>query len=104
MMESTELRRWVTHMLCWTCAMYFSAAASSENDQGSMEPLLVRAQHRPTGPRRAAPGQAFGHSMHGGHPGRDRGGHGSGVRSQVHRWKVRGPIASTSSPSDIAFP
>src|SRR5262245_59531667 len=36
MMESTELLRWVTHMLCWTWAMYFSAAASSENDQGSM--------------------------------------------------------------------
>src|SRR5262245_14345119 len=36
MMESTEVRKWVTHMLCWTCAMYFSAAASSENDQGSI--------------------------------------------------------------------
>src|SRR5262245_55501693 len=36
MMESTEVRKWVTHMLCWTWAMYFSAAASSENDQGSM--------------------------------------------------------------------
>src|SRR5262245_55852739 len=36
MMESTEFLRWVTHMLCCTCAMYFSAAASSENDQGSM--------------------------------------------------------------------
>src|SRR5262245_4266117 len=36
MMESTELLRWVTHMLCWTCAMYFSAAAFSENDQGSI--------------------------------------------------------------------
>src|SRR5215813_7850163 len=36
MIESTEVRRWVTHMLCWSWAMYFSAAASSENDQGSM--------------------------------------------------------------------
>src|SRR5438034_5358873 len=36
MIDSTELLRWVTHMLCWTCAMYFSAAASSENDQGSI--------------------------------------------------------------------
>src|SRR5207302_3247899 len=36
MMESTEVRKWVTHMLCCTCAMYFSAAASSENDQGSI--------------------------------------------------------------------
>src|SRR5262245_52969146 len=33
MIESTELRRWVTHMLCWSWAMYFSVAASSENDQ-----------------------------------------------------------------------
>ena len=36
MIDSTEVRRWVTHMLCWSWAMYFSAAASSENDQGSM--------------------------------------------------------------------
>ena len=26
----------VTHMLCWSWAICFSAAASSENDQGSM--------------------------------------------------------------------
>src|SRR6516162_10923268 len=25
-----------THILCWSCGMYFSAAVSSENDQGSM--------------------------------------------------------------------
>src|SRR6266508_553318 len=36
MIDSTEVLKWVTHMLCWSCAMYFSAAASSENDQGSM--------------------------------------------------------------------
>ena len=36
MMESTELRRCVTHMLCCSWAMYFSAAASSEKDHGSM--------------------------------------------------------------------
>src|SRR6266702_1314457 len=36
MIDRTALRKWVTHMLCWTWAMYFSAAASSENDQGSM--------------------------------------------------------------------
>src|ERR1700738_5289370 len=36
MMESTEVRRWVTHILCCSWAMYFSAAASSENDHGSM--------------------------------------------------------------------
>jgi len=34
--ESTDVLRWVTHMLCWTWAIYFSAAASSENDHGSM--------------------------------------------------------------------
>ena len=36
MIDSTAVRRLVTHMLCWSWAMYFSAAASSENDQGSM--------------------------------------------------------------------
>jgi predicted phage-related endonuclease len=25
----TEVRKWVTHMLCWTCAMYFSAGLIS---------------------------------------------------------------------------
>src|SRR6516164_7256536 len=36
MIESTAVLKCVTHMLCWTWAMYFSAAVSSENDQGSM--------------------------------------------------------------------
>src|SRR6516165_12250274 len=36
MIDRTADLRWVTHMLCWTWAMYFSAAASSEKDQGSM--------------------------------------------------------------------
>src|SRR6266508_14528 len=36
LIDSTEVLKWVNHMLCWSCAMYFSAAASSENDQGSM--------------------------------------------------------------------
>src|SRR5262249_31127342 len=36
MMDRTAALRWVTHILCWTWAMYFSAAASSENDHGSM--------------------------------------------------------------------
>src|SRR5262245_42452975 len=36
MIESTEVLKWVTHMLCWTWAIYFAAAASSENDHGSM--------------------------------------------------------------------
>src|SRR3982751_2106664 len=35
-MESTAIRECVTHMLCWSWAMYFSAADSSENDHGSM--------------------------------------------------------------------
>src|SRR5262245_28681802 len=36
MIDSTASRECVTHILCWTWAMYFSAAASSENDHGSM--------------------------------------------------------------------
>src|SRR2546426_5683282 len=36
MIESTASLALVTHMLCWTWAICFSAAASSENDQGSM--------------------------------------------------------------------
>jgi hypothetical protein len=36
MIESAAIRALVTHMLCWSWAMYFSAANSSENDHGSM--------------------------------------------------------------------
>src|SRR6266699_5788911 len=54
MMESTEVRKWVTHMLCWTCAMYFSAAASSENDQGSMNLASNTASVPSTIPSRVA--------------------------------------------------
>src|ERR1700745_3051400 len=36
MIDRTEVLKWVTHILCWTWAIYFSAAASSENDHGSM--------------------------------------------------------------------
>src|SRR6516225_102129 len=36
MIESTAVLKWVTHMLCWSWAIYFSTAASSENDHGSM--------------------------------------------------------------------
>src|SRR5277367_2551167 len=36
MIERTADRALVTHMLCCSWAMCFSAAASSENDQGSM--------------------------------------------------------------------
>ena len=34
--DSTAAREGTTHMLCCSWAIYFSAAASSENDQGSM--------------------------------------------------------------------
>src|SRR5262245_33392994 len=54
MIESTELRRWVTHMLCWTWAMYFSAAASSENDHGSMNLASNTASVPSTMPSRVA--------------------------------------------------
>src|SRR6516225_3323827 len=36
MIDSTDVLKCVTHMLCWSWAMYFSVAASSENDHGSM--------------------------------------------------------------------
>ena len=36
MTESTALLAAMTHILCCSCAMYLSAAASSENAQGSM--------------------------------------------------------------------
>src|SRR5262249_9521926 len=54
MIESIELLRWVTHMLCWTWAMYFSAAASSENDQGSMNLASNTASVPSTIPSRVA--------------------------------------------------
>src|SRR5215467_10138422 len=54
MMESTELLRWVTHMLCCSWAMYFSAAASSENDQGSMNLASNTASVPSTIPSRVA--------------------------------------------------
>src|SRR5215470_13075058 len=54
MMESTELLRWVTHMLCWSWAIYFSAAASSENDQGSINLASNTASVPSTIPSRVA--------------------------------------------------
>ena len=36
MIDSTAVRAATTHILCCSCGMYFSAAASSENDHGSM--------------------------------------------------------------------
>src|SRR5262245_504100 len=59
MMESAELLRWVTHMLCWTCAMYFSAAASSVNDQGSMNLASNTASVPSTIPSSVAPIQGI---------------------------------------------
>ena len=54
MIDSTEVRKWVTHMLCWSWAMYFSAAASSENDQGSMNLASNTASVPSTIPSRVA--------------------------------------------------
>jgi hypothetical protein len=34
--DRTAAREATTHILCYSCAIYFSAAASSENEQGSM--------------------------------------------------------------------
>src|SRR5882757_1739397 len=36
MIDSTAVLELATHILCCSCAMCFSAAASSENDQGNM--------------------------------------------------------------------
>src|SRR5262245_32224573 len=54
MIDSTEVLKWVTHILCWTWAMYFSAAASSENDQGSMNLASNTAPVPSTTPSRVA--------------------------------------------------
>src|SRR5947199_9702452 len=43
MIDSTEVLKWATHMLCWTWAMYFSAAASSENAQGKHATIEIGA-------------------------------------------------------------
>jgi hypothetical protein len=36
MIDSTADRAAITHILCWSCGIYFVTAASSENDHGSM--------------------------------------------------------------------
>src|SRR5262249_40474529 len=54
MIDSTEVLKWVTHILCWTWAMYFSAAASSENDHGSMNLASNTASVPSTMPSRVA--------------------------------------------------
>ena len=54
MIDSTASLELVTHMLCWSCAMCFSAAASSENDQGSMNLASNTAPVPSTMPSRVA--------------------------------------------------
>src|SRR5262249_40183215 len=54
MIESTEVLKWVTHILCWSWAIYFSAAASSENDHGSMNLASNTASVPSTIPSRVA--------------------------------------------------
>src|SRR5262245_42708489 len=54
MMERAEGLKCRTHMLFWTCAMYFSAAASSENDHGSMNLASNTASIPSTVPSRVA--------------------------------------------------
>ena len=59
MIESTASLALVTHILCCSCAMCFSAAASSENDQGSMNFASNTAPVASTIPSRVAPIQRF---------------------------------------------
>src|SRR4051794_29402604 len=54
MMERTELLERTTHMLCWSCAMCFSAAPSSEKAQGSMNLASKTASVLSTTPSRVA--------------------------------------------------
>ena len=55
MIESAAALALVTHMLCWSWAMCFSAAASSENDHGSMNLASNTAPLPATMPSRVAP-------------------------------------------------
>src|SRR5271166_1395063 len=55
MTESTAVRATTTHILCCSCGMYFSAAASSENDHGSMNLASNTASLPSTRPSRVAP-------------------------------------------------
>ena len=54
MTESTAALRATTHMLCCSWAMCFSAAASSENDHGSMNLASNTAPVASTRPSRVA--------------------------------------------------
>src|SRR5271169_5876108 len=55
MIESTPRVALATHILCWTWAICFSAAASSENDHGSMNLASKTAPLPATMPSRVAP-------------------------------------------------
>ena len=61
MIESTDSLALVTHILCCSCGMYFSAAPSSVNDHGSMNLASKTAPVASTMP-----------SSGGGHPADDR--------------------------------
>src|SRR5580700_7932251 len=54
MIESTADFAATTHILCCSCGMYFSAAASSENDHGSMNLDSKTAPELSTRPSRVA--------------------------------------------------
>ena len=54
MIESTDSLALVTHMLCCSWGMYFSAAPSSENDHGSMNLASNTAPVASTMPSRVA--------------------------------------------------
>src|SRR3954469_14461099 len=54
MIDKTDCFDPTTHMLCWSCAMCFSAAASSENAQGSMNFASNTASVRSTRPSSVA--------------------------------------------------
>ena len=53
--ERTADRAATTHILCCSCGIYFATAASSENDQGSMNLASNTASLPCTRPSRVAP-------------------------------------------------
>jgi hypothetical protein len=55
MIDNAAVLALVAHMLCWSWAMCFSAAASSENDHGSMNLASNTAPVPATMPSRVAP-------------------------------------------------
>src|ERR1700745_2276685 len=59
MTESAASLEFVTHLCCWTWAWCFSAAPSSENDQGSMNLATNTAPWAATMPSSVAPIHRF---------------------------------------------